>query len=428
MRRLFALAAVFLSASFLTAQNSAAPSSPQSARQALIEMFFGTAANHLERHLPDATRKTLHRMASASGQDALAEFSMFAMQAKAMGAGFQTFETGPILLTAQEPRGGEAQRVEITVERDDLVGDEDQIELALHMTKNGKEDTSLPFIPRFTFTMKSEADVWRLNEISVTVRVPIADPDFLKRIEDQQRTQSEQTLQWSLRSIQSAEDSYHAANGTFACSLAALKNVSQGSNNGTNVQFNVLSDDLVKGKRGGYVFAITGCDGSGYKLVAEPASPDSGMRAFCSDESGQVRASADGKGTTCLSSGEKVQEAVKTLVLAAPSVANQASVPRVAVQRIRVSQGVSQALVVSKVDPVYPPDAKAAGVQGQVVMQIVISRTGDVSSLQLVSGHPLLAQAAMDAVKQWKYKPYVLNGNPVEVDSQVTVNFAISGK
>jgi len=434
MRRLSVVAAFLLLASLLKAQSAGDPNPPQTARQALIEMFFGSAANHLEKHLPDATRKTLHRMGSASGQDALAEFSMFSMRAKAMGPGFQTFDTGPTLLTAEDPRSGDGQRVEITVERDDLVGDEDQIELALHMTRNGKDDTTLPFVPRFTFIMKMESEVWRLNEISVTVRVPLADPDFLNRIEDQERTQNEQTVQWSLRTIQSAETSYHATNGSFACSLSALKRAGKGNDDGENVAGYVITDDLARGKRGGYIFAISGCDGSGYKLVAEPAAPDSGLRAFCSDESGAVRASADGKATTCLSNGEKVEGLTRlavgqpaTNVQVSPAGASSAG-PQIAAQRIRVSAGVSQGLCTSKVPPVYPEDAKTARVQGQVVMRAIISKTGDVSSLQLVSGHPLLAQAAMDAVKQWKYKPYMLNGNPVEVDTRVIVNFALAGR
>ncbi len=66
--------------------------------------------------------------------------------------------------------------------------------------------------------------------------------------------------------------------------------------------------ELASGKKGGYIFAISGCDGSHYKIVAEPAVRDSGQRAFCSDEGGTIRASADGKATTCLANGESVQQ------------------------------------------------------------------------------------------------------------------------
>src|SRR5260221_8538706 len=166
MRRRFATAVVLLFlASLLSAQSPSAlnPPPPQTARQALIEMFFGTAANHLEKHLSDVTQKTFKRMDTGNGQSFLSEFSMLASQAKASGAALQTFDTGPTLLTAEGP-GQEVEKIEITVERDDLVGEEDQIELGLHMTRNGKEDTTLPVIPRFTFIMKMESGVWRLNE------------------------------------------------------------------------------------------------------------------------------------------------------------------------------------------------------------------------------------------------------------------------
>ena len=173
MRRLFAVVVVLL-ASSLSAQNPSVltPPLPQTARQALIEMFFGQASNHLEKHLPDVTRKTFKRMDSGNGQSFLGEFSMFATQAKASGEKFETFDTGTTLLTAEDPRGVDNEKVEITVERDDLIGEEDEIELALHMTRGGEKET-LPFIPHFTFSMRPESDVWRLNEISVTVRLPL---------------------------------------------------------------------------------------------------------------------------------------------------------------------------------------------------------------------------------------------------------------
>ena len=104
------------------------------------------------------------------------------------------------------------------------------------------------------------------------------------------------------------------------------------------------------------------------------------------------------------------------------------AVPKVATpQRVRVSQGVSQGLLVKRVQPAYPPLARQARIQGTVVLHAVISKDGSIENLQLVSGHPMLAPAAIDAVKQWKYKPYLLNGEPVEVETEVLVNFTLSG-
>jgi TonB family protein len=101
--------------------------------------------------------------------------------------------------------------------------------------------------------------------------------------------------------------------------------------------------------------------------------------------------------------------------------------PRIAApERVRVSQGVSTGLLVKKVNPEYPPEARRGRIQGTVLMHAIISKGGDIATLELVSGHPALAPAAIEAVKQWKYKPYLLNGKPVEVDTQIQVNFALS--
>jgi protein TonB len=104
------------------------------------------------------------------------------------------------------------------------------------------------------------------------------------------------------------------------------------------------------------------------------------------------------------------------------------AVPRVATpQRVRVSQGVSQGLLIRKVQPVYPPLARQARIQGNVVLQAEISKDGTIENLRLISGHPMLAPSAIEAVKQWRYKPYFLNGEPVEVETQITVIFSLSG-
>ncbi len=104
------------------------------------------------------------------------------------------------------------------------------------------------------------------------------------------------------------------------------------------------------------------------------------------------------------------------------------AVPKVATpQRVRVSQGVTEGLLVHKVQPTYPPLAKQARISGSVVIAALIGKDGSIQNLKVVSGHPMLTSAALDAVRQWKYKPYFLNGEPVEVDTQITVNFTLSG-
>lgn len=95
---------------------------------------------------------------------------------------------------------------------------------------------------------------------------------------------------------------------------------------------------------------------------------------------------------------------------------------------VRIVQGgvVQEALIINRVIPPYPPLARAAGIQGRVSFSAIIGRDGAIMNLQVLSGHPLLRQAAFDAVRQWRYKPTMLNGEPVEVATTIDVNFTIS--
>ena len=94
-------------------------------------------------------------------------------------------------------------------------------------------------------------------------------------------------------------------------------------------------------------------------------------------------------------------------------------------QTIHISQGVSQGLLMKKVQPVYPRNALFMHMEGSVELMATISKTGDISHVKVLSGDSQLTRAAADAVKQWKYKPYLLNGEPVEIQTQVTINFKL---
>ncbi|MGZ4822447.1 MAG: energy transducer TonB [Terriglobales bacterium] len=96
-------------------------------------------------------------------------------------------------------------------------------------------------------------------------------------------------------------------------------------------------------------------------------------------------------------------------------------------QRLKISSGVSQGYLLRQLRPAYPPMAISAHVQGAVVLSALISRTGEIENLQVLSGHPLLVAAAVEAVKHWRYRPCLLNGDPVEVETQITVNFSLGG-
>ena len=104
------------------------------------------------------------------------------------------------------------------------------------------------------------------------------------------------------------------------------------------------------------------------------------------------------------------------------------AVPKVATPtRVRVSAGVQQGNLISQVKPTYPVIAKSARIQGAVVLQAEISKAGTIENLRVISGHPMLVQNALEAVRQWRYKPYMLNGEPVPVETTITVNFTLSG-
>ena len=93
--------------------------------------------------------------------------------------------------------------------------------------------------------------------------------------------------------------------------------------------------------------------------------------------------------------------------------------------RVRISPGVLGGMVISKPTPVYPADALQADVQGTVILEVVISRAGTVETVKAVSGPALLFRAAIDAVRTWKYRPYLLDGTPVEVQSTVEIDFKL---
>jgi TonB family protein len=109
--------------------------------------------------------------------------------------------------------------------------------------------------------------------------------------------------------------------------------------------------------------------------------------------------------------------------LARTSAKSEASSP----QRVRLSEEVSKGLLITTIVPAYPPLARQAHVQGSVILDADISKDGTVEALRVVSGHPMLISAALDAVKQWRYKPYVVKGEPVPINTDVIVNFALSG-
>jgi len=115
-------------------------------------------------------------------------------------------------------------------------------------------------------------------------------------------------------------------------------------------------------------------------------------------------------------------------VLGSPNISVEAPLPPpvpAPIHPIRLSHW-AEANLIYRVQPVYPPIARAARAQGSVELRATISKTGLIENLTLISGHPTLSQSAIEAVRQWRYRPYLLNGEAVEVETEVTVNFVLS--
>ena len=320
MRRI--LAALFVAICLACAVNAQDAAAPQTARQALIEMFFGKASGTLVKHLPSATRAALDKTGQLA---ALQQYSVMASQLQTQGQNVKTFETGSVLLSVENPKT--EQKFDITVENDALRGDQDTLDLSFQVYRNGQEERT-PFMPQITVLMKQEAQVWTLNEISVTVHLPLADPNFLKALTEKMTPQpsaasggnsgvamqgagSDAAVVAAMRTILTAEVTYSSTYPSvgYTCSLSSLDGFGGGQPN--EHQAMLINSGLASGKRYGFVFNLSGCataPATSFQLTAAPNGSNYGRKAFCADQSGVIRSSSDGNPATCLASGTPLQE------------------------------------------------------------------------------------------------------------------------
>jgi len=115
-----------------------------------------------------------------------------------------------------------------------------------------------------------------------------------------------------------------------------------------------------------------------------------------------------------------------SLVLLVCFVAPSLGRGQVVQQKVRVSPGIMQGLITKKVNPEYPTDAKNDHIQGSVKLQVTVDKKGNVANIRASSGPERLVAPAIEAVKQWKYRPYLLNGDPRVVETEVNVNFTLA--
>jgi len=277
---------------------SSTSQTPQTARQALIEMFIGKGPDDLVKHLPGDAQRILIHKTDTPEMSWILRLSGMGRSLATQGGRLETFETGPNLLTAEDTNGHD--KFEVAVEHDSLMGEDDEIELSVHYYKDGQL-TPLPVIPRLTFTFQQEKEIWRLTEITAAAHVPLTDADYLKGLRKQQDDSNESMAQMRMGLLATSENTYssHHPEAGFTCTIA---NLSTQAGDGEGVY------DPGQGNAdwNGYHFTITGCEGapaSKHRVTAVPSDSDSEMKIFCSDESGKVRFLSSGKPSSCFSQG-----------------------------------------------------------------------------------------------------------------------------
>jgi hypothetical protein len=292
------------------AQTQTPPPPPQTARQALIEMFMGKSPDAFVKHLPAVASQALIRKSESPETSLVQKISMIGQQLTAEGR-VETFDVGSTLLVSEQDEGKEKVKTELLVERDNLMGENDEIEVSIHVYRDGQPEF-LPVIPRLIFSMTQEKEIWRLTEATLAAHVPLTDPDYLKGVRKKEDEANENMASARVSMIASAEVSYlskHPDSG-YSCNMADL--FGKVETEGAPAQPAEDSAPAFAGdESNGYHFSVSGCDGnpaSKFQITAVPTESDSGMKAFCADESGTVRFEVNGKGTACLSRGQVLNQ------------------------------------------------------------------------------------------------------------------------
>lgn len=291
-------------ASAQTPELAAKPAPKQTARQALLEMFFGEKPGAFEKHLPTAMHEFLK---SSPGGLSVNDLLLAVNEIRQASREVETFDEGPVLLHSHDPRT--EQNIEVSVENESDRGGEYEIRMGILLYRNGRP-LPLPFMPTLTCTMKLDSDIWRLDDLQLNLHLPVGDPDFLatlgQRIGTAKVEAQEGAALRGLSRIATAEVSYAAAfpNIGFACSLSDLGG---SGDDRPSPRAAMMLESGFSSAVEGYAFSIMDCSGSPahhFQVVAVPQSTEGGQRAFCADESGKIRYAEDGEATGCLSSGE----------------------------------------------------------------------------------------------------------------------------
>ena len=296
------------------------PVHDQSPRQALIEMLSGGEAP-FKKHLTLEMQNKLQNLMKGSPDNAPSPL-LALTGAKSAGAnGLQSFDIGPILFAFNNPE--EHERYEIEIDSEDQRGDEDIMGLSLHLVRNGVE-REIPVGLKILARLKRQAGIWRLTTVNLNASLPVGDPRILEKswwgptlaaaagASDEAPASAvvidERPKMNPLRAVRMigmAENLYaqmHPGTG-YTCNLSSLVNIGKGMDEEGMYKF--MDAEFAGGLYNGYRFTLTGCErapAKNFRVVAEPVAGHG--KAYCSDNTNNLRAADDGRGTTCLAAGK----------------------------------------------------------------------------------------------------------------------------
>jgi hypothetical protein len=313
----------------LLVSSLAVAQAPQSPRQALLEMIRATSPEQIDKHTPDVLLQEMAKLPPEVRQRHR-QSTMFLSTLMAMSPNaVKTYVSGPIFAVVQNPKDN--SRVEITVERDDMTGNTDEMEFGLHVLKQGK-DEALPVEPRILVVMKLEHDVWKLSRIGGSATLQLDDPKvaalIVQGMKDQMKkpagisvyppsarsapkTTAESNVVSSLRSLNTAEITYASTfpHVGFTCDISDLGGRTSGQPPSEHAA-QLITPAMENGARYGYSIRIAGCGTAPseiYKIVAMPTQSNLGHPVYCTDQSGVIRSIGPDAADSCLVRGRPLE-------------------------------------------------------------------------------------------------------------------------
>jgi hypothetical protein len=293
----------------------------QSPRQALIEMLSGGEAP-FKKHLTVEMQSKLQNLMKGSLDNAPNPLLALTGAKSSGGSGFQSFDIGPILFAFSNP--DEHERYEVEIDSDEQRGEEATMGLSLHLVRNGVE-REIPVGLKILAKLKRQAGIWRLTTVNLNASLPVGDPRMLEKswweptlaalagTSDETAATSAVVIDErpkmnplrAVRMIGMAENLYaqmHPGAG-YTCNLSNLVNIGKGMDEEGMYKF--MDAEFAGGLYNGYKFTLTGCERAPAKMFRVVAEPVAGRgKAYCSDNTNNLRAADDGRGSTCLVAGK----------------------------------------------------------------------------------------------------------------------------